>query len=91
MFTGAEVAAFADWLLRTHDSLCEIERIKLPIPSDAYPIGAIPSGGGSDFYEVHRHSEYDLPFAVAGFFNSRHPLTKDELRLVWARQVTKVI
>jgi hypothetical protein len=46
-----------------------IEEVSLPIENSWMGVGALPVGGGDDFYMLSEAPEYSLPFKVWGYFN----------------------
>jgi len=50
------------------------EEISLPINKEdqnVMPYSSIPAGGGPNHYQVHKHSKYNLPFRVVGYYDTR--------------------
>jgi hypothetical protein len=48
-----------------------IEKVELPIPNNMMAAGAIPVGGGQDFYRLDKAPGYNLPFKVWAYFDLR--------------------
>ena len=72
MFTEAEAVALKAYLDREHGGavVTTIKEGRLPLPANNMGVGAIPVGGGDDFYMLNRaRPQYDLPFKVWGYFN----------------------
>jgi len=50
------------------------EEVTLPIPREeqnVMPYGGVPAGGGPGHYLLHKHSKYNLPFKVVGYYDTR--------------------
>jgi len=50
------------------------EEISLPISKEdqnVMPYGGVPAGGGPGHYLLHKHSKYELPFKVVGYYDTR--------------------
>lgn len=68
LFTADEARQFEKYLLTTHDTSVRIEEVPVPINGGHMPIGGVPVGGPSDFHMLSKHSEYNLPFQVWGYY-----------------------
>ena len=71
LFTEAEVGALVAYLDREHGSegVTTIEEVSLPIPNNTFGVGALPIGGGRNYYRLDQEPQYDLAFEVRGFFD----------------------
>jgi hypothetical protein len=50
------------------------EEVSLPINKEdqnVMPYSGIPAGGGPNHYLLHKHSRYNLPFKVVGYYDTR--------------------
>ena len=50
------------------------EEVSLPISKEdqnVMPYGGVPAGGGPNHYHLHKHSKYNLPFKVVGYYDTR--------------------
>src|SRR5262245_59735695 len=74
LFTLDQAQALVSYLDRVHGDAGEakITAAKLPIELNMMGVGAIPTGGGQDFYMLAKEDEYNLPFKVYGYFDLRH-------------------
>jgi len=62
-----QLAAYLDAFGEEH--VTTIKEAALPIPKNMMGVGAIPVGGGDDFYMLCKQQEYFLPFEVWGYFD----------------------
>jgi hypothetical protein len=71
LFAEQEAIDLKEYLDRVHGDagITTIEEQKLPTPSNMMGYGAMPVGGGDDFYMLHKDPEYSLPFGVEGYFD----------------------
>src|SRR5262249_39626819 len=70
LFTEHEAGQLADYLSTFKDSTTTVEEVALPIGNDTMAYGALPVGGGTDFYMLSKKEGYPLPFSVWGFSTS---------------------
>lgn len=78
LFTREEVDQFRPYLFRSiGDSIqlpIEDEEVELPLRSKTedgatlLPMSAVSAGGDTDFYQIWKHEDYDLPFKVDGYY-----------------------
>ena len=50
------------------------EEVSLPISKEeqnVMPYGGVPAGGGPSHYQMYKHSKYNLPFKVVGYYDTR--------------------
>src|SRR5262245_52991529 len=73
MFTWDEAQQLKGFLERHYGDVGEtvIEEVSLPIENCCMGVGALPVGGGTDFYMLSKAPEYSLPFKVWGYFDLR--------------------
>jgi hypothetical protein len=71
LFTESAAQQLFAYLERGHGGAgtTTIEEVKLPVPNNLICLSAIPVGGGDDFYMLYKEKNYDLPFAVQGYFD----------------------
>jgi hypothetical protein len=70
LFTEDEAEALVGWL-RTHrsDNSAVVQPVKLPLPANIGPTGAIAVGGPPDFLMIDESPDYDLAFKAWGYFS----------------------
>ena len=50
------------------------EEVTIPIPREeqnVMPYVGVPAGGGPDHHLLYKHSKYNLPFKVVGYYDTR--------------------
>jgi hypothetical protein len=72
-FTEDEANAFVAWLKanRNGSENTTVEAKSLPIPNNIMGLGATPFGGGPSLLTTGEADDYDLPFKVAGHYDTR--------------------
>ncbi len=73
-FDAEELNALQVFLQEHFDLELVSEEILLPITKveqNVMPYVGVPAGGGPDHYLLHKHSKYNLPFKVVGYFDTR--------------------
>src|ERR1700730_5235393 len=74
LFTEIEATALKEYLDREHADagVTTIKEVHLPIASNSMGLGAIPVGGGNDFYyTLSKEPTYTLPFEAWAYFDLR--------------------
>ena len=74
IFELDEAQALKDYIDQNYgedQGITTIEKAGLPIANDAMGVGAMPVGGGNDFYLLDKAPNYSLPFRVWGYFDLR--------------------
>jgi hypothetical protein len=71
LFTEEEAKQLKAYLDLFHDEegKTTINEVQLPVEHNLVGVGAIPIGGGHDWYMLHKEPKYSLPFEVTGFFS----------------------
>ena len=70
-FTQDEAEQLAAYLDGIGSGPTTITEVSLPIANNILGYGALPVGGGDDFYMPAKRPDYTLPFAVWGYFDLR--------------------
>ena len=74
LFDAEELNDFQDFLQNCLNTEIISEEVALPITKDGQnvmPYSGVPAGGGPNHYLLHKHSKYNLPFKVVGYFDTR--------------------
>jgi hypothetical protein len=71
LFSEDEARQLKEYLDREHghEGTNSITEERLPIGRNVMGVGAVPVGGGDDFYMLDQEPNYSLPFKVWGYFN----------------------
>jgi hypothetical protein len=71
LFTWDEAQQLKEYFDQHHGDVGEtvIEEKSLPVENCSMGVGALPVGGGDDFYMLSEKPGYSLPFKVWGYFN----------------------
>ena len=73
-FDADELNALQIYLQECFNTELVSEEVTLPIPQEeqnVMPYGGVPAGGGPGYYLLHKHSKYNLPFKVVGYYDTR--------------------
>jgi hypothetical protein len=71
LFTEDEARQVKDFLDSRYgpDATTTITEVSFPVSNNIMGVGAIPVGGGDDFYMLSKVADYPLPFSVWGYFD----------------------
>lgn len=69
-FTGLEIEMLRNYI---SDLSLEVKEVDLPLPSNCIPLSHSPSGGGEGYYLLSEQEDYNLPFKVWGYYDSKNP------------------
>jgi hypothetical protein len=73
-FDADELKDLQAFLQESFNTELVSEEVTLPIPREeqnVMPYCGVPAGGGPNHYLLHKHSIYNLPFKVVGYFDTR--------------------
>ena len=73
-FDADELKDLQAFLQESFNTELVSEEVTLPIPQEeqnVMPYCGVPAGGGPNHYLLHKHSKYNLPFKVVGYFDTR--------------------
>lgn len=73
-FDAEELNALQVFLQKYFDLELVSEEVLLPITKveqNVMPYCGVPAGGGPNHYLLHKHSKYNLPFKVVGYYDTR--------------------
>ena len=73
-FDADELKDLQAFLQESFNTELVSEEVTLPIPREeqnVMPYCGVPAGGGPNHYLLHKHSKYNLPFKVVGYYDTR--------------------
>jgi hypothetical protein len=71
LFSEDEARQLKEYLDREHGDydVTTVSEAELPVLDNVMGVGAMPVGGGDDFYMLSKKATYSLPFEVMGYFS----------------------
>jgi len=68
-FTADEIRAFISWLMTHRPYSTTVNPVRFPCPNCVVALGSMTVGGGIRLLTISDDPDFDLPFAVKGYYN----------------------